>query len=339
MITGAGWRGALGAGLLAAALAWSTASLAQVTLRLATQTVAGTAQYDGAARFAELVSAKTNGRVAVKVYGDGALGGDLQIISSLQQGSVEMALMNAGLLNGIAREFAVVDFPFLFASEEEAAAVLDGPMGQKLLGLLPPKGLVGLAFTELGFRHVHNSKHAVAGIADLRGLRLRAVQAPIDIDTLNALGANAVPLPFPDLYHAFEHKFVDGATDPLITIEVLKFDEVQPYLTLTRHVYNPQILLIGKTSFDQLAPADRAALQAAAVEARDYERRIARERTAQALDKLKKTMRVTELDAAEEARMREAVKPVVAKYAKIVGEPFVAEFNAELARLRGKKPN
>jgi TRAP-type transport system periplasmic protein len=333
------WRNAICASFVAGALLHVASAQAQVTLKLATQTVAGTAQYDGATHFAELVEKKTNGRIAINVYGDGALGGDLQIISALQRGAIEMALMNAGLLNGIAKEFTIVDFPFLFNTEDEAYAVLDGIVGQKLLDLLPAKGIVGLAYPELGFRHIHNSKHAVLRIEDLRGLKIRTVQSPIYVDTLSALGANALPLPFPDLYHALEKKFVDGATDPLVTISVLKFDEVQPYLTLTRHVYNPQIYVVSKATFDKLVPADRVALTDAAIEARDYERKISRERNAQALDKLKKTMRVTELSAAEDAKMREAVKPIIDKYTKVVGESLIADVRAELIKARNKKTN
>jgi len=198
--------------------------------------------------------------------------------------------------------------------------------------------LIGLAYTELGFRHIHNSKRPVNRMEDLRGLKLRAVQAPIDIDTLTALGANAVPLPFPDLYQALEHKSVDGAADPLITIAVLKFDQVQPYLTLAGYVYNPQILLISKATFDKLTEADRTALQEAAAEARDFERRIARERNAQSLARLRKTMRVADVVGSDTAKMREAVKPVIAKYAGIVGEAFASEFTAEVARVRAGKP-
>ena len=338
MNKGRRWRDATCAVFLAAALALGVRAQAPpLELKLATQTVAGTAQYDGAARFAELVGKKTQGRLSVKVYGDGALGGDLQVISSLQRGTVDMALMNAGLLQGVAKEFTILDFPYLFRSEDEAYAVLDGPMGQRLLELLPAQGIVGLSFPELGFRHIHNSKRAVERIEDLRGLKIRAIQTPIYVDTLNALEANAVPLPFPDLYHALERKVVDGATDPLVTIAVLKFDQVQPFLTLTGHGYNPQIFLVSKSVFDKLGAGDRTALREAAVEARDFERRISRERNAQALDQLKKTMHVSELSPVEDARMREAVKPVVDKYSKVVGGTFVAEFRTELTRVRGKK--
>jgi len=339
MNLGAGWLRGIYASLLASCLLYAVGVQAQVvTLQLATQTLAGTAQYDGASKFAELVAQKSNGKLAVKVFGDGALGGDLQVISSLQRGSVDMSLMNASLLNGVAKEFSILDFPFLFDSEEEAYSVLDGPIGQKLIDLLPAKGIVGLSYPELGFRHIHNSKHPVTRLEDLQGLKIRAVQTPIYVDILNALGANAVPLPFPDLYHALETKVVDGATDPLVTIDILKFDEVQRYLTLTGHVYNPQIFLVGKATWDKLSISERAILQEAANDARDFERKLSREKNTQALEKLKKTMQLSELSPQEAAKMRQAVRPVIQKYTKVVGEELVNEINAALAKLRGKKP-
>jgi tripartite ATP-independent transporter DctP family solute receptor len=327
------------AGLLVSCLLYSPGVPAQVvTLRLATQTLPGTAQYDGASKFAELVAKKSSGKLAVKVFGDGALGGDLQVISSLQRGSVEISLINASLLNGVAKEFAILDFPFLFDSEEEAYSVLDGPIGQRLIDLLPAKGIVGLSYPELGFRHIHNSRHPVTRLEDLQGLKLRAIQTPIYVETLSALGANAVPLPFPDLYHVLEKKVVDGATDPLITIDILKFDEVQRYLTLTRHVYNPQIFLVSKLTWDKLSSDERAILQDAANDARDFERKLSKEKNAQALEKLKKTMQLSVLSPQETVKMRQAVRPVIQKYIKVVGEELAGETNAALARLRGKKP-
>jgi tripartite ATP-independent transporter DctP family solute receptor len=327
------------ASLLVSCLLYSAGVPAQVvTLRLATQTLPGTAQYDGASKFAELVAKKSSGKLAVKVFGDGALGGDLQVISSLQRGSVEISLMNASLLNGVAKEFAILDFPFLFDSEEEAYSVLDGPIGQRLIGVLPAKGIVGLSYPELGFRHIHNSRHPVTRLEDLQGLKIRTVQTPIYVETLSALGANAVPLPFPDLYHVLEKKVVDGATDPLVTIDILKFDEVQRYLTLTRHVYNPQIFLVSKITWDKLSSDERATLQDAANDARDFERKLSKEKNAQALEKLKKTMQLSVLSPQETEKMRQAVRPVIQKYTKVVGEELVGETNAALVRLRGKKP-
>ena len=124
------WRNAICASFVAGAFLHVAGAQAQVTLKLATQTIAGTAQYDGATQFAGLVEKKTNGRITIKVYGDGALGGDLQIVSVLQRGTIEMALMNAGLLNGVAKEFTIVDFPFLFNTEDEPTPSSTEPLAR-----------------------------------------------------------------------------------------------------------------------------------------------------------------------------------------------------------------
>ena len=175
--------------------------------------------------------------------------------------------MNASLLNGLVKEYSVLDFPFLFNTEEEAYAIVDGPVGKKLMAMLPEKGIVGLAYPELGFRHIHNSKRPVKKLEDLQGLKIRVIQTPVYIDTLNALGANATPLPFPEVYNALEQKTVDGATNPLVTIPVMKFNEVQKYLTITRHQYNPQIIIVSKRAWDKLSPEEQKILQEAANEA------------------------------------------------------------------------
>jgi tripartite ATP-independent transporter DctP family solute receptor len=248
-----------------------------------------------------------------------------------------MSLMNASLLNGLVKEFSVFDFPFLFNTEEEAYAVVDGPVGKKLAGMLPAKGIVGLSYPELGFRHIHNSKRPVTKLEDLQGLKIRVIQTPVYIDTLNALGANATPLPFPEVYNALEQKTVDGATNPLVTIPVMKFNEVQKFLTITRHQYNPQIIIVSKKTWDKLSPDEQKALQDAANEARDFERKVSREKNAQALQTLKQTMQITELPPAEIDKMRAKVKPVIDKYSKVVGEALVTEVNAEIAKVRTKK--
>ncbi|WP_407280488.1 TRAP transporter substrate-binding protein [Aromatoleum evansii] len=314
-----------------------SADAAARDLKLAMQTNPGTAQYDGVEKFAALVKEKSGGSLTVKIFGGGALGGDLQVVSSLQGGTVELSQMNASLLNGLAKEFSVLDFPFLFDNEKEAHAIMDGPIGKKLMDKLPEKGIVGLAYPELGFRHISNNKRAVKKVEDLAGLKIRVIQTPVYVDMMNALGANATPLPFPEVYNALEQKAVDGATNPLVTIPVMKFDEVQKYLTLTRHQYNPQIIIMSKKAWDKLTPAEQKIIQESANEARDFERQVSAKKNAEALEYLKKKLEVTELSAEEMAKMREKVKPVIEKYTKELGEPFVKEVYAEVAKVRGAK--
>lgn len=305
--------------------------------KLAMQTNPGTAQYDGVEKFAALVKEKSGGQMNVKIFGGGALGGDLQVVSSVQGGIVDLTVMNASLLNGVVKEFSFLDFPFLFNNNAEAYAIVDGPVGKKLMDKLPAKNLVGLAYPELGFRHISNGKRPVNKLEDLQGLKIRVIQTPVYVEMMNALGANATPLPFPEVYGALEQRAVDGATNPLVTLQVQKFYEVQKYLTLTRHQYNPQIMVVSKKTWDSLNPGEQKVWQEAALEARDFERKVSRDKEAQALDYLKKHLQVNELPASEIARARDKVKPVVDKYTKEVGEDLMKEVYAELAKLRTGK--
>ncbi|MDQ2695924.1 MAG: TRAP transporter substrate-binding protein [Pseudomonadota bacterium] len=327
--------GGLVSGLLLAG-AGHAADIQERTFKLALQTNPGTAQYDGVEKFAQLLEQKSDGKLKVKIFGGGSLGKDTAVVSSMQGGVVEMALMNASLLNGVVPEFSVFDFPYLFDNEQEAYAVLDGPVGKALSDKLPDKGLVGLGYPELGFRHMHNRVRPVKTAEDLKGLKMRVIETPVYVDFVNALGANATPIPFPEVYTSLETGTVDGATNPLITITVMKFDEVQKYLTLTRHMYNPQIILMSKKTWDKLSEDERALVQEAASEAIAFERQVSQEKNAQALEELKKTLEITELPPEEIAKLREAAKPVIEKHTRQVGEDLVKQVYAEIDKARGK---
>jgi tripartite ATP-independent transporter DctP family solute receptor len=273
----------------------------------------------------------------VKSFPNGTLGGDVQTISALQGGTIEMTTMNAGLLSGVSKDFAVVDLPFLFNGPAEADAVMDGPVGKALAERLPEKGLVGLAYWELGFRQLTNSRHAVAKVDDIAGLKIRVVQSPIYIDLFNALGANAVPMPFPELYPALETGTVDGQENPAPSILTAKLHEVQKHLTLTNHTYNPQIVMIGKKFWDKLNADEQKLIQDAANESRDYERKVSREQAAKAVAELKaEGLQITELSPAEVERFREKAKPVADKYAAQIDPALMKQVNAEIEKVRGK---
>ncbi|MEK0084618.1 TRAP transporter substrate-binding protein [Benzoatithermus flavus] len=323
--------------MLLLAGAGEAAEIGSHRIKFAAQNQKGHPQVMGMEKFAELVEQKSGGKISVKLFPGGTLGGDVQTISALQGGTIEMSVMNAGLLSGNVKEFAVVDLPFLFAKPEEADAIMDGPIGQRLAGMLPEKGLVGLAYWELGFRNLTNNRHPVTKAADIAGLKIRTLQSPIFIDTFNALGANAVPLPFPELYTALETGTVDGQENPFTLIETSKFYEVQKYATETRHVYNPQIVLVSKKFWDKLNADEQKLLQDAAVEARDYQRKVSREAAAKAVENLKAHgMQIDTLPEAEFEKIRETLAPVIAKHNQTIGEPLVQEVQAELKKLRAQ---
>jgi tripartite ATP-independent transporter DctP family solute receptor len=321
-----------------AALLPLSAALAQDikerSFKFALQNPKGHPLEQGATKFAELVAAKSGGKIKVNVFPGGTLGGDAANVSALQGGTIEFVMLNSGILASQVKDFEVFDFPFMFASAKEADAVVDGPFGQKLHAKLLDKGIVGLAYTELGFRQMTNSKKAIVAVDDIAGLKLRVIPNAINVDWVKALGANPTPLAFPELYAALEQKAVDGQENPLSVIQANKFYEVQKYLTLTNHQYNPQSLIFSKKVWDTLSPAEQKILQDAAAEAAKFQRQVNRDAAAGQLDALKKAgMQVSEFSPAEQAKLREKLKPVIDKHGAAI-QATVTELQAELAKQR-----
>lgn len=322
------------AALLAASLL-SGAALAEINAKFAVTLPEKSHQGQGVVKFVELVDKKSGGAIKIKPFFNGALGNDVQVTSALQGGTVEFVVPQTTTLTGMVKEMEILDFPFLFANEKEAEAVLDGPIGKKLLDKLPEKGLIGLAYWENGFFNATNSKRPIARVEDFQGLKFRAVQAKISQETVKALGANPVPLAVPELYTALETKTVDGQGTPTAVIAALKLGEVQKYLSLTRHAYGAFVPLVSKKFWDKLSEGDRKILQDAALEARAFQRQVARDqaRSAQA-DLAAKGMQVNEVAPAEMARFRDKVRPVWDMFAKEVGPETTKEVFAEIDKLR-----
>lgn len=288
----------------------------------------------GAQKFAELVAAKSGGKMKVNVFPGGTLGGDAANVSALQGGTIEFVQLNSGILASQVKAFEVYDFPFIFANAKEADAVVDGPFGQKLHAMLADKGIVGLAYVELGFRNITNSKRAINTVEDIAGLKLRVIPNAINVDWVKALGANPTPMAFPEVYAGLEQKAIDGQENPLSVILANKFYEVQKNLAVTNHQYNPQSIIFSKKVWDTLPEADRKLLKDAAVEASAYQRKVNRDKSADDLQELKKAgMQVTEFSPAEQAKLRDKLKPVVDKHGAAIAAT-VAELQAELAKLR-----
>lgn len=321
-----------------AAVALAALGIAQAqtrTIKFANQNAKGHPIVMGMEKFGELVEKKSGGKLKVQVFPGGALGSDQANVSALQGGTLEMAAMNSGIFASLVKDFAIYDFPFLFGNPKEADAVVDGPFGQNLHRKLEEKGVVGLAYYELGFRELTNSKRPIHKVEDIAGLKLRVIPNPINVDWVTALGANPTPLPFPELYAALEQKAVDGQENPVATIKGAKLYEVQKYMTLTNHQYNPQSVVISKKFWDGLSAADKKILQDAAHESAQFQRTQSRAQLQSGLEDLKKAgMEVTELPAAEIAKLREKMKPVIQKHTASVGEATVKAMMAELDKQR-----
>ena len=320
-------------------LALGTAVQAQVgehTFRMSHAGATGHPGVLGAEKWAELVKQKSGGKMQIKVFANGVLGGDVQALSAVQGGTVDFTAMNSGILQTQVKEFAIFDFPFMFENGKEADAILDGAFGKQLADKLPAKGLVNLAYWELGFRNLTNSKRAIAKADDIAGLKIRVIQSPIYIETFNTLGANAVPMPITEVYTAMEQKIIDGHENPFSVIETSKFYEVQKYLTVSNHIYNPQSLLASKKKWDALTRDEQAILTSTAVEATKWQRENARKMSDESLATLKKTMTVTVLPAEEIGKIRAKIKPVIDKFSQNVGPELVTQLQTELEKGRKK---
>ncbi len=256
----------------------------------------------------------------------------------LTGGAQEMMVGSTATLVGITKEMALWDTPFLFNTAKEADTVLDGPIGQKVMDKLQEKGLVGLAYWENGFRNLTNSKRPVTKLEDLDGIKLRVMQNEVYLDSFKLMGANAIPLPFSELFSALETKTVDGQENPYNTILSSKFYEVQKYLSVTNHVYSPWIMTVSKKWWDQLSKDEQKVLLDAAKASRDFERKDTREEAAKAVADLKaKGMAVNDVAPQEVNRMREKLTRVNAAIAANVGMDLWNETQNELAKLRGGK--
>lgn len=316
-------------GLLAAAMSGS--AWAAVTAKFAVTLPEKSHQGQGVAKFVELVNAKSNGDIVIKPYYSGALGDDVKVTSALQGGTIEFTVPQTTTLTGMVKAYEILDFPFLFKNDAQAEKVLDGPVGQKLMDTLPAHGLIGLAYWENGFFNATNSKRPIQKVEDFEGLKFRSIQARITQETIKALGANPVPLAVPELYTALETNTIDGQGTPNAVIAALKLYEVQKYLSITRHSYGAFIPLASKAFWDKLTPEQQQIIKDSAVEARTYQREVARAQSESAKKMMAEHgMQVNDVSDAEHERMKERVQPVWQMFIADVGQDLFDQVQAEL---------
>src|SRR5699024_5824185 len=208
-----------------------------------------------AEHFAELVDERTDGTIEVKIYPNAQLGDERTLLENMQMGTVDMGLITNGPVANFLEEIAVFELPFLFASPDEAYAVLDGPIGQEILDNLQTVNLKGLAFAERGFRNLTNSEHPVHSPADVEGLKIRVMENPVYIDTFRELGANAVPMAWTEALTAMQQGTIDGQENPVNVVASFKLSETQKYMTMTRHTYAPAVFVMSPHTWGKM-PAD-----------------------------------------------------------------------------------
>jgi len=329
---------ALAACLLCAATAVSATDIQQRSLKFGYGVPPEHPLGQGIDKFINIVDQESAGTITIRAYPNNALGADLQMVTAARSGVQELVGASTAPLTGLVTAFALFDFPFLFANETEADAILDGPIGRKLLDQLEEKGLIGLCYFENGFRNTTNSKRPIARLEDFSGLKLRTMQSPVYLETFSALGANAIPMAFSELYAALDTKAIDAQENPYANIYQGGFYEVQKYLTATRHAYAPFPIMVSKKLWDDLSADERALFRHACTAAQQHQRAVNRAQGEQLLAQLQAAgMIYNELPPAEIDRMRARLQPVIDKYTQRIGPALVQQVNEELARLRSTR--
>jgi TRAP-type transport system periplasmic protein len=289
----------------------------------------------GVRKVAEVLLAKSGGKLKIREYPASQLGNEMQQQSALRGGTQEMFSASTTSLATIVKDFGLLDFPFIVSSVAQAEELILGPFGKAMLETLPEKGLIGLGYWGLGFRNVTNSRLPIAKLEDFAGIKLRVIPNAVYLDTFKALGANPVPMNFAEVYTALETRTIDGQENPYSVILSNKFFEVQKFVSATKHTYTQNIITIGKRFWDQLSPEERKLIQDSVSGTRDYQREVTIKADNDALSELRvKGMQFNEIAPAEMQRIGAATKPVVAKFSADLDQAKVKLFNAELERVQ-----
>jgi tripartite ATP-independent transporter DctP family solute receptor len=260
----------------------------------------------------ERLKTLTNGKHTIKVFNNSALGNEKDTIEQTKIGALAMTRVNIAPMNNICPETQVPTMPFLFRSKEHMRHVLDGPVGEEILSACAPQGFIGLAYYDSGARSLYTAKKPVKSLADAKGLKIRVQQSDLWVSLLEAMGANATPMPYGEVYTALKTGLVDGAENNYPSYESSRHFEVAKYYSVTEHSMAPEMLLFSKRTWDTLGPDDQKAIRQAAKESVPYMRKLWDEREDKSLAIVKAGG--AEIIKVDKASFQNAMKPVYDKF-------------------------
>src|SRR4051794_25158337 len=292
----------------------------------------------GVQKFAEVLAAKSGGKLKIREFPASQLGNELQQQSAVRGGTQEVFSASTTSLASVVKELGLFDFPFIVSTFDQATALAEGAFGKAMIAALPEKDLIGIGYWGLGFRNATNSSRPIAKVEDFSGLKLRVIPNPVYLETFKAFKANPVPMAFGELYTALENKTVDGQENPYSVILSNKFYEVQKYVSATNHTFTQNIIIVSKKFWDGLSADEQKMFRDTFAETREYQRDQTKLAADKALAELTaKGMQFNEIAPAEYVRMQDATKPVVEKFSAEYDPARVKLFTSELARIRGAK--
>ncbi|MDP3342443.1 MAG: TRAP transporter substrate-binding protein [Frigidibacter sp.] len=298
------------AALLASA---SFATACEITLRSSDTHPDGYPTVEGVKAMAVEVLEKTDGRICIEVFPSSQLGEEKDTIEQTQFGVIDMVRASFGSFNDIVPVTQTMSLPYLFRSVEHSHAVLDGPIGEEIGSAFEERDLVALAYYDGGARSFYNSQKPITSIEDLAGMKFRVMQNDVFVDMMDALGANATPMPYGEVYSSIQTGVIDGAENNFPSYDSSGHAEVAKYFTLDQHLIVPELIAMSKSSWDKLTPEDQAILREAAVNSSKLQRQLWADQEKASLDKVVAAGSevIMEID---KTPFMEAMVPVYEKY-------------------------
>lgn len=300
----------IGIAALAALAAGAVPVAAQINISLSIEDPAGSYHAEMSQKFADLVSEYSKGELKVVVYPGGQQGNNRESIEGMLIGTVDMVKAIEAFAP-VLRDLEVFGLPYLYQSREQFMRSLDLPEVKDMMQRLEDEGIVNLAWWENGFRHMTNNARPIVRPEDLAGLKMRTPASVTRMEMFRLLGANPAPLSFTEVFTALQTGAFDGQENPMTVILTNKLFEVQKYLSLTRHVYNPQLIAISSIKWGQLNADQKAAMIRAAEEIGEEYRANGEEVDNAAIDQLRSVMEVNDVDF---AAFQAALQPLYAGF-------------------------
>lgn len=299
----------------------SVAMAQEVKLSLGHGAAPGNPRHEASLKFAEVVKAKSGGRIEVTVAPSAQLGDDAAMVTALRTGALDISANSQGALANTVPEYAAFGMPFLFSDLPQAWKIMDGAVGKELAEKSAEKGMVVLGYWDNGIRNMSNSKRPLLKPEDLKGLKMRTPPDSVTVDIMQSLGAEAQQIKFSELYVALQQGVVDGQENPLTNIASAKLYEVQKYISLTGHKYEMTPFLMSKRSWDRLSDADHKAVMEAAAEATALQRKLSKDSDDKLVAELK--AKGVQIDAVDKSAFQKATASVVTKWEASSIGPFV----------------
>jgi TRAP-type transport system periplasmic protein len=276
-----------------------------------------------ATKFSELVAAKTGGAVKIQVFAGGQLGSEVNIVSGMQTGIVDMAFHTTGFLESFFPRIQVLDLPFLFRDAKTAESLLDGPIGQQLLADMPAKGIYGFVWGHYGWRETEAVGQPIREPGDLKGVKIRIQPGAVFAASFRACGAVPVVMDLSEVYIGLSQKTVGAVELPFVGVVSSKLYEVTKYIGLTNHVYNAGALMASKVKFDRLDQAYQKAIRESAAEIQP----VWRETIAQRTDEGRQfcASRGMQIDATNFTAFHATMTPVYDEFRDRIGADLVQQ--------------